>query len=104
VARHVLVTVLSLLPRRSDTPPPPACPMPCGLRPDRAGSTAGVCFLTRPPLGAPALRPGDSLTLPKRALSIGCIRFVSSTETIHATGLLTLPPVGRTPTDHASLR
>src|SRR5262247_3940002 len=31
-------------------------------------------------------------------------RFVSSTDAIHATGLLTLTPVGRTPTEQASLR
>jgi hypothetical protein len=55
-------------------------------------------------MGSLALRPGDSLTLPKRALSIGFIRFVSSTDAIQATGLLTFTPVGLTPTEHASLR
>jgi hypothetical protein len=54
-------------------------------------------------MGSLALRPGDSLTIPKMALSIGFIRFVSSTDTIQATGLLTLTPVGLTPTEHASL-
>jgi hypothetical protein len=38
------------------------------------------------------------------ALSIGFIRFVSSTDAIQATGLLTLTPVGLTPTEHASLK
>jgi hypothetical protein len=60
-------------------------------------------FLTGPPVGSLALRPGDSLTIPKMALSIGFISFVSSTNTIQATGLLILAPVGLTPTEHASL-
>jgi len=39
------------------------------------------------------------------ALSIGFIHFVSSTNAIQATGLLTLTPVGlMSPTEHASLR
>ena len=49
------------------------------------------------------LRPGDSLALPKRALSVGFTRFVSSTDATQATGLLTPTPVGLTPTEHASL-
>jgi hypothetical protein len=37
-------------------------------------------------------------------LSIGFIHFVSSTNAIQATGLLTLTPVGlMSPTEHASL-
>ncbi len=55
-------------------------------------------------MGSLALRPGDLLTLPKRALLIGFLRFVSSTETIQATGPLALAPVGLTPTECASLR
>ena len=54
-------------------------------------------------MGSLALRPGDSLTIPKMALSVGFIRFVSSTNATQATGLLTLTPVGLTPTEHASL-
>jgi hypothetical protein len=38
------------------------------------------------------------------ALSIGFTSFVSSTRAIQATGLLTLAPVGLTPTENASLR
>jgi hypothetical protein len=39
------------------------------------------------------------------ALSIGFIRFVSSTNAIQATGLLTITPLGlMSPTEHASLR
>src|SRR5260221_14030863 len=42
-------------------------------------------ILSRPPLGSLALRPGDSLTIPKMALSVGFIRFVSSTDASQAT-------------------
>ncbi len=56
-------------------------------------------------MGSLALRPGDSLTIPKMALSIG---FMDSSfpppDAIQATGPLTLTPVGLTPTEHASLR
>ena len=55
-------------------------------------------------LGSLALRPGDSLAILKMALSIGFISFVSSTDAIQATGLLTLAPVGLTPTEQTSLR
>src|SRR5260370_12935858 len=37
------------------------------------------------------------------ALSVGFIRFVSSTNATQATGFLTFPPVGLPPTEHASL-
>jgi hypothetical protein len=47
-----------------------------------------------------ALRPGDSLTTPKMALSVGFIRFVSSTDATQAKGLLTSTPVGLSPTEH----
>jgi len=55
-------------------------------------------------MGSLALRPGNSLTVPKTALSVSFTRFVSSTGVTQATGLLTLAPVGLTPTEHASLR
>jgi len=54
-------------------------------------------------VGSLALRPGDSLTIPKMALSVGFIRFVSSTDATQAKELLTLTPVGLTPTEHVSL-
>ena len=54
-------------------------------------------------MGSLTLRPGDLLTLLTRALSIGFISFVSSTNAIQATGPLTLTPVGLTPTEHPSL-
>ena len=55
-------------------------------------------------MGSLALRPGDLLTIPRMALSVGFICFVSSTNATQATGLLTLAPVGLSPTEHASLR
>jgi hypothetical protein len=103
VARHVLVTVLPLPPRQSDLPPQSDCDKPCCLRPNAEGSASGSCFLSRPPMSSLPLRPGDSLALPKRALSVGFTRFVSSTDATQATGLLTPTPVGLTPTEHASL-
>jgi len=54
-------------------------------------------------VGSLTLRPGDLLTLLARALSIGFIGFVSSTDAIQATGILTSSPVGLTPTEHARL-
>ncbi len=54
-------------------------------------------------MGSLSLRPGDLLTIPRMALSVGFIDFVSSTDTTQATGLLTFTPVGLSPTEHASL-
>jgi Ku protein len=42
VARRVLVTVLSLPPRRRDPPRQPACDGPCCLRPESAGSASRI--------------------------------------------------------------
>ena len=53
-------------------------------------------------MGSLSLRPGDSLTAPRAALSVGFIRFVSSTDTTQATGLLTFTPAGLSPAEHAS--
>jgi len=55
-------------------------------------------------VGSLALRPGDSLTIPRMALSVGFIRLVSSANATQATGFPTLTPVGLAPTEHASLR
>jgi len=90
-------------PRRSDRPPRSARGPSCCLRPEAEGSASGVIFFSRPPLGSLTLRPGDSLAIPKMASSVGFIRFVSSTDATQATKVLTLPPVGLTPTEHASL-
>jgi hypothetical protein len=54
-------------------------------------------------MGSLSLRPGDSLTIPRMALSVGFIRFVSFANATQATGALTLAPVGLTPTERASL-
>jgi len=70
-------------------------------------------------VGSLTLRPGDSLTIPKMALSIsftgfsltipkmalsiGFTGFVSFTDAIQATRSLTSTSVGLTPTEHASL-
>jgi hypothetical protein len=54
-------------------------------------------------MGSLSLRPGDSLTIPKMALSIGFMSFVSSAHATQTTGLLTVTPVGLTPTENASL-
>ncbi len=68
------------------------------------GTRPSGYFLSRPPVGSLTLRPGDSLTIPRMALSVGFIRFVSSTNATQATGSLTITPVGLSPTEHASLR
>src|SRR6516225_4917645 len=68
------------------------------------GARLPVLGVSRPLLGSLALRPGDSLTILTMALSVGFIRFVSSTNATQATGLLTFAPVGLSPTEHASLR
>ena len=86
VARSALVTVLSLPPRRSDMPHQSACDIPCCLRPHTTGSASGALILTRLPMGSLVLRPGDLLTIPKMALSVSFIRFVSSTNVTQATG------------------
>ena len=91
VAQHVLAIVLSLLPRRSDTPRQPVCDVPCSLRSGPRNSTFGNHFLTRPLLGSLSLRPDDSLTIPRMALSVGFIRFVSSANATQATGVRLFP-------------
>ena len=90
---------------------PPEChaasvsPRPAMLPSPRSrGLGLRIYSLSRPPVGSLALRPGDSLTIPKMALSVGFIRFVSSTDATPATGLRASTPVGLSPTEHASLR
>ena len=51
-------------------------------------------FFNEATSGFTPLRPDDSLTIPKMALSIGFIHFVSSVNAIQATGLLTFALVG----------
>jgi len=102
VARHVLVTVLPLPPRRSAVSHRSVCETSCSLRPTIVGSAFGV-ILSRPPMGSLSLRPGDSLTVPRTALSVGFIRFVSSTNATQATGFRLFPRWDSPPTEHASL-
>jgi len=54
-------------------------------------------------MGSLPLRPGDSLTIPWMALSVGFIRFVSSANATQATRFLTITSVGLSPTERASL-
>ncbi|HKM81671.1 MAG TPA: hypothetical protein VJY15_11990, partial [Candidatus Acidoferrum sp.] len=54
-------------------------------------------------MGSLSLRPGDSLTIPRMALSVGFNCFISSTAATQATGLLTPPLAGLSPAEHASL-
>jgi hypothetical protein len=54
-------------------------------------------------VGLLPLRPGDLLTIPKMAWSVGFIRFISSADATQATEFLTPPLVGLSPTEHASL-
>jgi hypothetical protein len=42
-------------------------------------------------MGSLTLGPGDSLTIPRMALSVGFIRFVSSADATQATGFRLLP-------------
>jgi len=55
------------------------------------GARLPVLGVSRPPMGSLSLRPGDSLTIPRMALSVGFIRFVSSTYATQATGFRLLP-------------
>src|ERR1700746_358325 len=77
---HILVTVLSL------TTPPECRAASVRLRramlPSLNTRKLGLrtYFLSRPPLGSLVLWPGDSLTILPMALSVGFIRFVSSTD------------------------
>src|SRR5215469_3011861 len=61
-------------------------------------------FFSRPPVGSLALRPGDSLTIPGMALSIGFRNSVSFLPAIQATRLPTVTSVGLSPTEHVRLR
>ena len=104
VAQHVLVTVLPLPPRRSDMPHRSVCAMSCCLRPTLEGSASGVIFcrghlwvhlrcgpVTRSPSQGWLCRLASSASFPPRMRP-------------KLRGLLTLTPVGLSPTEHASLR
>jgi len=59
--------------------------------------------LSGPPLRSLALRPGDSLTTPTVASSMGFRASVSRRPAIRVTGLLALAPAGLPPAEHVSL-
>ena len=86
VARYALLTVLPLAPRRSGLPLQSACDKSMLPSPGDSGLGLQNSIFSRPPLGSLTLRPGDSLTILKMAVSIGFISFVSSTNAIQATG------------------
>jgi len=69
------------------------------MLPSSVGRRLGfrIYFLSRPLLGLLSLWPGDSLTIPKMALSVGFISFVFSANATQAKGLLTFTPVGLPP-------
>ena len=75
VAQRILVTVLPLPPRRSESTHRSGFVDPYRLRPNRESSASGVFKVTGPPMGSLALRPGDSLTIPWMALSVGFRSF-----------------------------
>ena len=101
VARHALATVLPLPPRRSGTRFHQTASCHAAFAPTQRARPPDY-IVSRPPMGSLSLRPGDSLTAPRAALSVGFIRFVSSTDTTQATGLLTFTPAGLSPAEHAS--
>ena len=80
-------------------------PAPChaAFAPKERARPPDLSFVSRPLLGSLSLRPGDLLTIPKMALSVGFIRFVSSTDATQAKGLLAFTPVGLPPTEHVCL-
>jgi hypothetical protein len=70
--------------------------------PRTKGLRFGGDFISKSLVGSLTLRPGDSLTIPRMAWPGGFLRFVSSTEATQATGVLTVPPVGLSPTEQAA--
>ena len=61
-------------------------------------------FVSRLPMRSLSLRPGDSLTTPKAALSMGFRSSISLLPAIQAKGLLAVTLEGLTPSERASLR
>ena len=53
-------------------------PAPChaAFAPQQGARPPDLSFFSRPPVGLLSLRPGNSLTIPKMALSVGFIGFV----------------------------
>ena len=81
------VTVLSLT-----TPPecrPASASLRCAILPSLDTRELGLrgLFFVEATTGSLPLRPGDSLTILKMALSVGFTRFVSSADAAQVTGL-----------------
>ena len=78
--------------RAAPTTPPECLAASVSLRRSMLPSPRGrglglqIYCVSGPLMGLLALRPGDSLTIPWMALSVGFIRFVSSTNATQATG------------------
>ena len=75
------------------------------MLPSPSGCRLGLrgYVLSRPPLRSLSLRPGDSLTIPWMALSMGFKYSVSLLPAIQATGFLALTLARLTLAEHASL-
>src|SRR6266852_7483501 len=86
VARCILVIVLSLPPRQSVRRFQSICDDPCCLHPINGGSASEV-KVSGSPMRLLSLRPNDSLTIPRMALSIDFRDSVSFFLTIQATVL-----------------
>ncbi len=75
---------------------------PAAFAPNPRARPPGFRF-SGPPLRSLALRPGDSLTTPTAASSMGFRASVSLRPAIRVTGLLALAPAGLPPAEHISL-
>src|SRR6478736_3538190 len=91
-------------PSCSASPRQPTCDDPCCLRLTTEGSASGAYILSGPPVRSLSLRPGDSLTIPRMASSMGFRTFGFPPACHPSYGALAVTPVGLTPTEHASLR
>ena len=103
MAQRVLVTVLSLPPRRRALPRQPDCDRACCLRSANNSSASGCLTLSGLPLRSLSLRPGDSLTILAMASLMGFRASVSLRPAIQATGRLALAPAGLTPAERVYL-
>ncbi len=104
VAQSVLVTMPPLPPRRSEPVASASLRLVMLPSPSSCGLGLRDFTLSGPPMRSLSLQPGDSLTIPRMALSMGFKSSVSLRSAIRATALLALAPVGLTPTEHSSLR
>ena len=103
VARHALVTVLPLPPRRSDITRRSVCAIPCCLRPTTEGSAFGL-FSVEATRGFTFVAARSLAHHPQDGFVdwLHPLRFLRGCNPSY--GALTLTPVGLSPTEHASLR